>query len=65
MYLDIASGLGLFLLAPLASAILLPPTPEGLTTIPSSLFPGVSISYKQASLCTSKLSRFNIANTRA
>lgn len=50
MYRDIASGLWLFLLSPLALAALLPPTPEGFITIPSTLFSGVSISYKQASL---------------
>lgn len=64
MYLDIPSGLGLFLLSPLALAILLPPTPEGLTTIPSNLFPGVSISYKQACLHIPRYSVYNIANTR-
>ncbi|KAL7893039.1 Alpha/Beta hydrolase protein [Trichoderma sp. SZMC 28014] len=51
MYLHITSGLRLFLLSPFASAILLPPTPEGLATVPSSLFPGVSISYKQTQIC--------------
>lgn len=65
MYLDLASGLGLFLLLPLASAILLPPVPEGFMTIPSKLSPGVSISYKQASLHIPRCSIFNVANTRA
>ncbi|RFU78906.1 carboxypeptidase s1 a [Trichoderma arundinaceum] len=54
-----ASSLGLLFLPSLALAISLPPTPESVTTIPSNLFPGVSISYKQVCETTPNVKAFS------
>ncbi|KAJ7265059.1 Alpha/Beta hydrolase protein [Mycena rebaudengoi] len=51
MYLAIRRTLTAFLLVSGVSATVIPPAPDGLTTIQSVSYPGVSISYKKTQIC--------------